>query len=66
MQYFKDNNAAIIATSVDEMIKSFNEIAQQPDILCEYAKNAVECGNKNHKKESVLNTVHSSIEQLLK
>lgn len=66
MQYFKDNNAAIIATNVDEMTKKFNEILQQPSILCEYAKNAVECGNKNHKKENVLDIVQHSIEQLLK
>lgn len=64
MQYFKDNEAAIIATTQLDMVDKFQEILENKKILCEFAKRACECGIKNHKKENVLRIVHESMEQL--
>lgn len=65
MQYFLENEAAIIATTSVEMVKKFKAILENQTLLAEYAKRACECGIKNHKKENVLKIVHESIEQLL-
>jgi hypothetical protein len=64
MQYFLDNQAAIIATTPTGMIERFKEILENKNLLVQYAKQACECGNRNHKKENVLKIVHESIEQL--
>lgn len=65
MQYFLENQSAIIATTNQEMLEVFSEIVKDKQILKEYAKNACDCGLKYHKKENVLQIVHNSIEQLL-
>ena len=65
MQYFLENNAAIIATTPKEMTEKFTAVLDNPTILSDYARSASECGIKNHKKENVLRIVHESIEQLL-
>lgn len=65
MQYFLDNQAAIIATTTMEMVEKFKSILKNRTLLKEYAKCACESGTKNHKKENVLKIVHESIEQLL-
>ncbi len=64
MQYFINNDIAIVADTNAEMIAKFKSILDDPNILCEYAKKACECGIKNHKKDDILKIVHNSIEQL--
>lgn len=64
MQYFMDNQSAMIATTREQMLESFERILKDQTVLTEYAKRACECGLKNHKKEKVLGIVHQSIEQL--
>jgi len=64
MQYFLENRAAIIATTFIEMVEKFKAILENKNLLAQYAKQACECGNRNHKKENVLKIVHESIEQL--
>ncbi len=65
MQYFLKNQAAIIATTLTEMIEKFKAILENKNLLAEYAKQACECGNRNHKKENILKIVHETMEQLL-
>lgn len=65
MQYFLSNQAAIIASTQKDMVKQLKDVLEDHDILKKYAKQACECGMKNHKKEAVLKTVRESIEQLL-
>ncbi len=64
MQYFLDNQAAIIATTPTEMAEKFKAVLENQNLLAEYARRACECGVRNHKKENVLKIVHESIEQL--
>lgn len=64
MQYFLDNQAAILATNSIEMVEKFKAILENPELLAGYARRACKCGIKNHKKENVLKIVHESIEQL--
>ena len=65
MQYFLDNQAAIIATTPTEMVEKFRAVLGNKELLWKYARQACECGIKNHKKQNVLKIVHESIEQLL-
>ncbi len=65
MQYFLSNQAAIIASTQKDMVKQLKDVLEDHDILKKYAKQACECGMKNHKKEDILKTVRESIEQLL-
>jgi hypothetical protein len=65
MQYFSENRAAIIANTQAEMVAKFQDVLSDQGVLLAYAKRACECGLENHKKETVLKTVHESIEQLL-
>lgn len=64
MQYFINNDIAIVAVTNEEMVTEFKAIIDNPDILCQYAKKSSDCGIKNHKKENILKLVHNSIEQL--
>lgn len=64
MQYFLANDAALIATAEEEMVKLFQSVLEDNDILVRAARRAYECGLKNHSKENILATVHDSIEQL--
>ena len=64
MQYFLENQSAIIATTHQEMLDAFNNIIKDKQIVKEYAKNAYDCGLKYHNKEKILQIVHKSIEQL--
>lgn len=64
MQYFINNDIAVVAETKEEMIAKFKAIIDNPNILCEYAKRSSECGIKYHKKENILKLVHDSIEQL--
>ena len=66
MQYFIQNDCAMIATSQEEIEKILSQVIINPSMLKDCAKSACECGIKNHKKENILNTVHQSIEQLFK
>ncbi len=65
MQYLSANNAAIVATTVSEMLEWFEKIKSTPQLPIEYSKNACECAIKNHNKEKILFTVNQTIEKLL-
>ena len=53
MEYLKSEDAALTATSYDEIVKALESIAENPVLISEYAKKAYECGKKNHDKEDI-------------
>lgn len=63
MQYFKDNNCALTASSEEEIVEVLKNLDEKAINL--YAKNAVECGIKNHNevkiKQTFLNTIYKVI-----
>lgn len=65
MQYFIKNQAAIVATNEQEIQERLLEIAENAELLVDYAKRACEIGIKNHNKEDILRTVDATIRQVL-
>ncbi len=65
MQYFLENQAAIIATTESQIEERFRDILSNQVILAEYAKKACECGLEKHKKENILKIVRQAIDNLL-
>ena len=65
MKYFLNNDSAIVATEAEEMIKKFNEIIENNEIIGEYAKRSCDCGIRNHNKNVILNIVNKSINETL-
>ena len=65
MQYFIKNDIAIVAETEREIAEKLRLIENNASLLADYAMRACECGIKNHNKESILKTVHNSIESLL-
>ena len=65
MRYFKDNGAAIVATTIEEIREKLIEIENDSSIVETYAKASCECGIKNHNKEEILSLVNKSIDGVL-
>lgn len=55
IEYFADNQSAIIATSYEDIRMRLREIVANPDIVKEYAKRAFFCGLRNHNEIDVQN-----------
>ncbi len=51
MQYFKDNNCALIASSEEEIFQALENLT--PKIISSYAENAVKCGLENHNEKDI-------------
>ena len=54
--YLNENNAAITATSRNEIEDKLRELISSPDKIREYARRAYECGEKNHNENDVKKT----------
>ena len=52
-QYLKKMNAAITASSNEEIYLKVRKLVQNPEIVCKYAKRAYECGKKNHQRRDI-------------
>lgn len=61
MQYFKDNDCALIATNTIEIVEALNLDKGRIEY---YAKNAVNCGIKNHSPEKIKETFYNTINSL--
>ena len=66
MQYFAENNAAIVCGSESEIYNTLVRVSEDSNILAEIAENAAKAGIKNHNKkdiqnifDSVINNAHS-------
>ena len=52
-QYLKEKDAAIVASSKDEIEQQFNLLLGNSMLVIEYAKKAYECGKRNHQREKI-------------
>ena len=55
MQYFSDTNSALVVNNEEE-IRTCLEQLLEPQVLAEFAQNAVRCGVENHSAEYILKT----------
>ena len=53
VDYLKKNDAAMVATSEDELKELLANVAGNYDLLKEYGKKAWECGKKNHQRKEM-------------
>lgn len=65
MQYFIKNDAAVIATDDKEIKEKLTMLANNPDLLVEYAEKSCKAGNENHSEEKIFSTFDSVIKSVL-
>lgn len=57
VQYFKENDAAIICSDINQIYAILQELVENPGRIREYAIKAEQCGIKNHSREQILETL---------
>lgn len=65
MQYFIKNDAAVIATDDKEIEEKLEMLANNPDLLVQYAEKSCKAGIENHSEEKIFNTFDSVIKSVL-
>lgn len=65
MQYFINNEAAVIADNDKEIEEKLSMLVNNPELLIKYAENASVLGVKNHNEEKILNTFDEVINSVL-
>ena len=53
MQYFIKNDAAVIATDDNEIKEKLEMLANNPDLLAQYAEKSCKAGIENHSEEKI-------------
>ena len=66
IDYFKRNDAAVIACSEEDVFKQVKYIVENPDVINDYGKKAFDCAVRNHEKgmveERFIKTVCKAVE----
>lgn len=65
MQYFIKNDAAVIATDDSEIKEKLEILANNPDLLVEYAEKSCKSGIENHSEEKILSTFDNVVKSVL-
>ena len=52
-KYLKDNDAAFCIASYDELLPKLTDIADNPELIQQYAEKAYNCGITNHSRERI-------------
>lgn len=53
IEYLKQEDAALIATTKEDAVDILTQIAQDTQIISSYAKKAYDCGKRNHDKKQI-------------
>ena len=61
IEYFKENDCALVASNKEEIVKA---LSLDEETLNYYAKNAIDCGIKNHSAEKIRDIFYSTINSL--
>jgi hypothetical protein len=61
LQYFIENNAALVCVCESDIAKALERVSDSPELLLQLAQNAAEAGQKNHNKEDIQNVFDSVI-----
>ncbi len=64
MEYFIETDSAICVTAKAEMENALRKIAENPQIINEYAQKAHFCGLNNHNGEKIRETVRNTVAEL--
>ena len=65
MQYFINNDAAVIATDDKEIKEKLTMLANNPDLLVQYAEKSCKAGVENHSEEKILSIFDGVINSVL-
>lgn len=63
--YLKREDAALCIGSPDQILPGLQRIAQQPQVIGEYRKKAVDCGRRNHLRETIERQIQGDFNRLL-
>ena len=63
MEYLRDEDGAITAYDYDSILKALNEIANNQELVKEYAKKAFELGKRNHDKKIIQERLFSKFQE---
>ena len=66
IEYLRENEAALVACSEDEIEAQLKTIVSNGDVLQKYARNAINCGLKNHHPDIIIKTFYNVIEQVIR
>jgi hypothetical protein len=61
IEYFKENDCALVASNKEEIVKA---LSLDEETLNYYAKNAIDCGIKNHSAKKIRDIFYSTINSL--
>ncbi len=65
IDYLKKNDAAVIATSDDEVIEKLTAFIRNPELRLEYAEKAWKCGQRNHDKTVIQERFYNDLTDLV-
>lgn len=65
MQYFIKNDAAVIATDDKEIKEKLEMLANNPDLLVQYAEKSCKAGVENHSEEKIFEKFDSVLKSVL-
>lgn len=65
IEYFKNEDAALVATSKMELMECLNKLSE-PDVIKEYAEKAVACGKQSHDRKLMDRKIYSTIKKTAK
>ena len=65
MEYFNKNGCALISSDENAIKDNLLAMVNNKQIISEYAKKAVECALRNHKKEDILARFRQTLESIL-
>lgn len=63
IEYFKNEDAAIVATNMDELMNSLSKLTNE-DLIREYAEKTIACGKRNHDRKKMHNAIYSKISEV--
>ena len=66
IEYLKENHAAILCSTENEILKALKSILSDESQLSDYATRAYLCGQKNHDSQLIKERLHSELDMLNK
>ena len=65
LAYLRKQDAAITVDDPKKLTEVLEGIAEQPEILLEYAKKAIDCGMRNHSREVVQRKLYDDFSKVI-
>lgn len=65
MDYLSKNKGAVIAFKKSEIFYKLHRLINSPNTIKKYAKRSWECGQKNHQRKLIQNTLQKDLENVL-